>query len=74
MPIKRYRTFEEAQRAQQLPSGDPRIPDRLRQVLTLWARLRPVTRPPGLHRFRSAEDWSAWRATVQVQRPGPGDA
>ncbi len=36
MPIKRYRTFEEAQRAQVLPSGDPRIPDRLRQVFALF--------------------------------------
>ena len=79
MPTRRYRTFEEAQRAQWLPSGDPRIAKRLRQVLDLWARLRPVARPPGLHRFRSVEEWQEWREScvprnggAATPRPDPG--
>lgn len=74
MPIRRYRTFDEAQRAQWLPSDDPRIAKRLRQVLDLWARLRPVARPPGLHRFHSGEEWQEWRESCVPRNGGAAAA
>lgn len=63
MPVRKFRTHDEARRAQELQPGDPRIPDRLRQVLYMGAQLYPVDRPRGVHRFRSPAEANAWRAS-----------
>ena len=63
MPVRKHRTHEDARRGQWLEPGDPRIPERLRQVLHMGARLHPVKRPRGVHKFRSIEEANAWRAS-----------
>ena len=62
MPVRKFATHDDVRRAQALDPGDPRIPERLRQVLHMGAQLYPVVRPPGVHRFRSLAEANAWRA------------
>lgn len=58
MPIQRFRTQEEARQALWLPSGDPRIGPRLRQLWAFARRLLPPGRkfPRGVQKFRSIEE------------------
>jgi hypothetical protein len=60
-PVRKFRTHEEAHRAHWLEPGDPRIPERLRQVLYMNARLYPILRPIGVFKFRTIEDANAFR-------------
>ena len=72
MPVHRFRTHDEARRAQQLAPGDPRLAERIRQVLDMGARLFPVVRPPGVHRFTSHAEANAWRAAWKRARADGG--
>ena len=56
MPIQRFRTFEEAERALWTDSKDPALPRRLRMLWAFTARLARRRYAPGLYRFRSIED------------------
>lgn len=61
-PVRKYRTHEEAHRDRWLKPGDPRIPESLRQVLYMGARLFPVARPVGVFKFRTMEEANAFRS------------
>lgn len=58
MPVRKYRTFEAADRDLWLPSGDPRILPRLQRLAAL-VRAVPGTR--GVTRFRSIAEAKAGR-------------
>lgn len=68
MAVRKFRTFDEARRALWLPSGDPRILPRLRQVAALAGHI-PVRR--GVSRFRSIADAKADKWTAQRERDRP---
>ena len=53
MGVQRFRTFEEARRALWLPSGDPRVLERMKRLGEL-ARGKPCAR--GVFRFRTVEE------------------
>jgi hypothetical protein len=59
VPVQRFRTFEEAERALWMASDDPKLPDRIRAV---WSRARRFARPVvrrGVHRYRSVGEATA---------------
>lgn len=58
MPVRKFRTFDEARDALWLASGDPRILPRLRRLAQL-ARPAPVAR--GITRFRTIAEAKAGR-------------
>ena len=51
-----------------LERGDPKIVERLRQVLYMGGQLHPVERPRGVHRFQTIADAQAWRAAWEGRR------
>ena len=61
MPVRKYRTHEEAQRDLWLPPGDPRILKALAFVLGLNALAPTKPFPRGVHRYRSIEEANAAR-------------
>ncbi len=63
MPVHRYRTHEEADRAKWTEPGDPRLGERLRQVYHMGECLWPLVIPPGVRKFKSLTEAAAWRAT-----------
>jgi hypothetical protein len=63
MPVYRYRTHDEAHRARWMKPGDPRIPIALGNALDMGARMWPLARPAGVHKFRTLEEAAAWRAS-----------
>lgn len=61
MPVRKFRTFEEAREALW---GEPGEPGHLRRVAWLWGfsdRLYPMRFPRGLYRFTSIEEANAQR-------------
>jgi len=58
MPVRKFRTLEEAARSQWLEPGDPRIWDGLVRRWRLHRFFQPSEpRPkPGVYRFRSIEE------------------
>ena len=56
MPVQKFKTFEDAQRALWLPPGDPRIQLRLQQLATM---ARPIPASRGVSRFRSIDEAKA---------------
>ena len=50
MPVRRFRSFEEARQALWTEPGDPALPERMKRLGEL---ARPVDRPRGVFRFRS---------------------
>lgn len=56
MPVRKFRTFEEAREAMWLPSGDPRILAQLQRLAQL-ARCAPIVR--GITRFRTIAEAKA---------------
>jgi hypothetical protein len=69
MPVRRFRTFEDARQDEWLPSGDPSIWPRLRRLATL-ARPEPVAR--GVSRFRTIADAKAGKWANDSSTPPPG--
>ena len=67
-PFRKHPTHEDARRAQWLERGDPKIVERLRQVLYMGGQLHPVERPRGVHRFQTIADAQAWRAAWEGRR------
>lgn len=56
MPVRKFRSFDEASRDLWLEPGDPAIVRRMDVVLGLVRYGRPIPFPRGVHRYRSAED------------------
>jgi hypothetical protein len=56
VPVRRFRTFDEARDALWLPSGDPRILPRLQRLAQL---ARPTTVRRGVTRFRTIAEAKA---------------
>lgn len=56
MPVRKFRTFDEAREAMWLPSGDPRILPQLRRLAQL---ARPAPVPRGVTRFRTIAEAKA---------------
>ena len=61
MPVYKYRTLEEAEEALYQLSRDEGYWKRLRRLWELALRLRPVTCPRGVFRFRTLEEAQEWR-------------
>lgn len=56
MPFRRLDSLADAERTVWLPQGDPRLPERIRLVWSIAARLAPRRFEPGVRRFRSIEE------------------
>lgn len=67
-PIQKFRTHEEARQALWLAPGDPRIPKRLRRVLSMAMWLYPLDRARGVFKFRSIEEASTSRRQWRRRR------
>ena len=67
MPLQRFRSLEDAERALWLDSGDPSILARLGALWRLSRQLAPHTIPVGVQRFRNIgeaqTDRAAWPKT-----------
>ena len=61
MPVTKFRTFEEAERALWVACDDPALPRRIR---ALWSRgdlAGPLNGPRGVRKYRSIEEANAER-------------
>ena len=56
MPVTKFRSLDEARRAQWSEGGSDENLRRLAFVLSLWSTLRPKRFPPGVHKYRSIEE------------------
>lgn len=69
MPIWRFRTFEEAERALWVEPGDPAI---LRRMNAVWSMAQPILAvappPRGIRKFRSIEEAQADRDAWDARR------
>ncbi|MGE0495600.1 MAG: hypothetical protein AB7S38_40725 [Vulcanimicrobiota bacterium] len=61
MPLEKFRSHDDAERALWLPSGDPSILVRLRALLEFSHRLCPGQTPRGVRKFRSLAEAQAER-------------
>lgn len=69
MPIYRFQTHEEAERALWLEPGDPRIPRVLRFLWSVGSVLTLRFPPPrGVQKFRSIEEANAARDAWETER------
>jgi len=57
MPVRKFRTFEEARRALWTRPGDPRLLQRMKGLGELGRRMGP--RPHGVFRYRSIAEAKA---------------
>jgi hypothetical protein len=58
MPVRKFRTFDEARRALWTAPGDPGLLERLKRLGEL---AHPVRRPAGVFRYRSIAEAKARR-------------
>ena len=66
MPVQRFRSFEEAERALWRKPFDPENLRILASITTTLRRLGGWTLPKGVFKYRSAEEADkAWEAVVQ---------
>lgn len=56
MPVQKFRSLDEARRAQRSTPGGAEIARRMRFVLEFWSRLRPCRVPHGVFKFRSHDE------------------
>lgn len=68
MPVWRFTTLEDAQRALLVETGDPSLPARLRGLWGTAKRLAPPTVSPGVRKFACIEDANAERAARSTER------
>jgi len=61
MPVYRFRSVDEMGELAWLEPGSAEFARAIRRVWSLAASLAPWTAPPGVHRFRSTAEASAWR-------------
>jgi hypothetical protein len=71
MPVRKFRSFDEARRALWADRSDPGLPDRLRRQWAFVHRLIRYPAPRGVRKFTSIEaanaDRDAW-VTARVGR------
>lgn len=67
MPIQKFKSLEEARRAQRSIPGSETNLRRLRFVLEFWSRVRPKAHTRGVTKFRSMEEADA----TAVERDEP---
>jgi hypothetical protein len=71
MPVRKFRSFDEARRALWVDGSDPTLPDRLRRQWAFAGRLIRHPAPRGVRKFTSIEaanaDRDAW-VTARVGR------
>jgi len=67
MPVTKFRTFDDAERALWLTCGDPALPRRIR---ALWSRRvpAPLPGPRGVLKYRSIEEANADRDRWEQER------
>lgn len=69
MPVFKYRSFEDAERALWLPTGDPRLAKRIRSLWRAgWEMVGRYVPPRGLFKFRSIEEANAHRRSWEDDR------
>jgi hypothetical protein len=68
MPVWRFRSLEDARRAQWVDPRDPSLPDRIRSLFALARRLAPPCHPRGLLKFTSIEEANAERLARERRR------
>lgn len=67
MPVKRYRSFEEASTDLWVMRPDEAYYKRVRQFMALWSKLSPLTPKRSLAKFRTIEE-AEQRFTVDRSR------
>jgi hypothetical protein len=69
VPVRKYRTLEEMNRAQRwLPPGDPSIVPKMRYLWQLAAAFGPLCIPRGVRKYHSIEEASADRLRWEKER------
>jgi hypothetical protein len=69
MPVYKFRTLEEAERALWLPTCDPRLAKKLRGLWkTSWIMAGSYVPPRGVFKFRSIEEANAHREAWEQER------
>lgn len=69
MPVFKFRTLEEARRAQRLKPDDPKLERVIRWVWGLAAAMAgPTGAPRGVRKFRSIEEANADRKRWEIER------
>ncbi len=56
MPVQKFRTPDDARRAQQSVPGSEENIRRMRTILEFWSKARPRTILRGVHKYRSVQD------------------
>ena len=56
MPLEKFRSFDEARRAQRSTPGSPENLRRLSFVMEFWSRVHPRTVRAGVFRYRSIDE------------------
>lgn len=67
MPVEKFRTLEEAERALWLPTGDPRLLQRMRRLGSMARTQRPIRR--GVTRCHSIEEAKSEKGAAWQVRP-----
>lgn len=62
MPVQRFRDLDAARRALRVAPNDPTLPDRIRRLWRLSARLTTPAVMRGVRRFHTIEEANAERA------------
>lgn len=68
MPVRKFRTFEQASRALWMDSTDPKLYGAIRSVLATASWVEPLAFPRGVQRFRSIEDADEQREKLLTDR------
>lgn len=68
MPIRRYRSLDDAEDDLWVPKGDPSLARRIDAVLGLGRQLCPIPPPRGLRLFRTIEEANAVREAWTTER------
>ena len=56
MPVQKFRTPDEARKAQRSVPGSEENVRRLRTILEFWSKARPRLIPRGVHKYRSVQE------------------
>jgi hypothetical protein len=68
MPVQKFRTFDEAERALWVDCNDPTLPQRIRAHWSRWRDPAAVPFPRGVHKYRSQAEADADQERWEDQR------